>query len=50
MARPRAPGRLQAEGCTTCDGRSVSIWDVYAAKPGNIADGSNASVTTNMYE
>lgn len=50
--RPPCPAAIvaaQVEGCTTCDGRSVSIWDTYAAQPGKIQDGSTAAVATDMY-
>jgi Glycosyl hydrolase family 1 len=47
---PPASLPAQVEGCTACDGRSVSVWDKYAQAPGVIADGSTASVTNDMYQ
>src|SRR5436190_2028548 len=47
------PGRLawgvasaayQVEGAATEDGRGVSIWDTFAARPGAIVDGSDGAL------
>ena len=40
---------LQVEGSPTAGNRSLSVWDVFAAKSGNIQDGSNPSVATDFY-
>ena len=37
------------EGAPTAGNRSLSVWDVFASKPGNIQDGSNPSVATDFY-
>jgi hypothetical protein len=39
----------QVEGSPTAGNRSLSVWDVFAAKSGNIQDGSNPSVATDFY-
>lgn len=39
----------QVEGAPTAGNRSLSVWDVFAAKSGNIQDGSNPSVATDFY-
>ena len=39
----------QVEGAVAEDGRGPSIWDVYAAEPGRIADGSTAQVAADHY-
>ncbi|KAJ3672946.1 hypothetical protein LUZ60_006320 [Juncus effusus] len=44
-----ASAAFQVEGMAKEDGRGPSIWDKYARIPGNIADNSNADVTTDEY-
>jgi beta-glucosidase len=39
----------QVEGSATADGRGPSIWDVFAARPGAIADGSDGSTACDSY-
>jgi hypothetical protein len=39
----------QVEGSPTTGGRSQSVWDIFAAKPGNIQDGSTPAVATDFY-
>ena len=39
----------QIEGAADVDGRTPSTWDVFAAVPGNIRDGSTPAVTTDAY-
>ena len=39
----------QYEGASFAEGRGPSIWDVFSAIPGKIADGSNPSVTCDQY-
>jgi beta-glucosidase len=39
----------QIEGAWQTDGRTPSTWDVFAAQPGNIRDGSTPAVTTDAY-
>ncbi|MGS0685957.1 glycoside hydrolase family 1 protein [Nakamurella sp. GG22] len=39
----------QIEGASALDGRTPSIWDVFGAVPGRIADGSNPSTTVDHY-
>ena len=52
------PGRLawgvataayQVEGATAEDGRGVSIWDTFAARPGAVVDGSDGTVACDSY-
>jgi beta-glucosidase len=45
-----ATASYQVEGATTADGRGPSIWDVFAARPGAIADGSDGSTACGSYE
>jgi len=44
-----ATAAFQIEGAATEDGRSPSTWDEFAARPGKILDGSDASVATDHY-
>jgi len=44
-----ATSAFQIEGAHDVDGRGVSIWDTYAARPGIIEDGSNAHVACDHY-
>ena len=44
-----AMASTQIEGATTKDGRGPSAWDVFAAQPGRIADGSTSEITTDHY-
>ena len=39
----------QIEGAWDADGRTPSTWDVFAAQPGRIRDGSTPAVTTDAY-
>jgi len=39
----------QIEGAVTEDGRSESIWDVYARQPGRVADGATPAVACDHY-
>ncbi len=39
----------QIEGAWDVDGRTPSTWDVFAAEPGRIRDGSTPAVTTDAY-
>lgn len=39
----------QIEGAWNADGRTPSTWDVFAAQPGRIRDGSTPAVTTDAY-
>jgi len=39
----------QIEGAWDADGRTPSTWDVFAAQPGRIRDGSSPAVTTDAY-
>jgi beta-glucosidase len=52
------PGRLawgvataayQVEGATAEDGRGVSIWDTFAARPGAVVDGTDGAVACDSY-
>ena len=45
-----ATASYQVEGASTADGRGPSIWDVFAARPGTVADGSDGSVACGSYE
>ncbi|HBS34891.1 MAG TPA: beta-glucosidase, partial [Parvularcula sp.] len=40
---------FQTEGSPEADGRGPSIWDVFAATPGRIVDGSDARVACDSY-
>jgi beta-glucosidase len=44
-----ASAAAQIEGAPDEDGRTPSTWDVFAAGPGNIRDGSSPAVTTDAY-
>jgi beta-glucosidase len=44
-----ASASYQIEGATTEDGRGVSIWDSFVARPGAVADGSDGSVACDSY-
>lgn len=44
-----ASAAYQTEGSTGADGRGPSIWDVFAATPGKIVDGSDASLACDSY-
>lgn len=44
-----ASSAAQIEGAWDEDGRTPSTWDVFAAKPGTIRDGSTPAVTTDAY-
>ncbi len=44
-----ATSSFQIEGSTQLDGRGESIWDRFAARPGSIEDGSDASVACDHY-
>jgi beta-glucosidase len=44
-----ATSAYQIEGATKADGRGVSIWDTFAARPGAILDGSDGSVACEHY-
>ena len=39
----------QIEGAAAEDGRTTSIWDVFSAVPGRIADGSTAEIAVDHY-
>ena len=45
-----ATASYQVEGASEADGRGPSIWDVFAAQPGTIADGSDGSVACGSYD
>lgn len=44
-----ASAAAQIEGAADVDGRTPSTWDVFAATPGHIRDGSTPAVTTDAY-
>ncbi|MEQ9501192.1 MAG: GH1 family beta-glucosidase [Deltaproteobacteria bacterium] len=44
-----ATSAFQIEGATEKDGRAPSIWDTFAARPGQIADGSDGKVACDHY-
>lgn len=44
-----ASAATQIEGAADEDGRTPSTWDVFAARPGTIRDGSTPAVTTDAY-
>src|SRR4029453_2600205 len=44
-----ATAAFQIEGATTEDGRGPSVWDVFAANPGNIVDGQSPNVACDHY-
>jgi beta-glucosidase len=44
-----ASAAYQVEGAATEDGRGVSIWDTFAARPGAVVDGSDGAVACDSY-
>ena len=44
-----ATSSYQIEGATDVDGRGVSIWDTFCARPGTIADGTSGTVACDHY-
>lgn len=44
-----ATAAFQIEGSPDADGRGTSIWDVFAAEPGRILDGRDASTSADSY-
>jgi len=49
MAFGAATASYQIEGATTEDGRGVSIWDTFTARPGATRDGKDGSVACDSY-
>ncbi len=49
LAYGAATASYQIEGASTEDGRGVSIWDTFAARPGAIRDASDGSVACDSY-
>lgn len=45
-----ATASYQIEGAARADGRQPSIWDVFCAEPGRIADGTSGEVACGHYE
>jgi beta-glucosidase len=44
-----AASAFQVEGAAAEDGRTASVWDTFAARPGTVADGSDARVACDFY-
>ncbi|MEV7969507.1 GH1 family beta-glucosidase [Sphaerisporangium sp. NPDC088356] len=44
-----ATSAYQIEGATEEDGRGVSVWDTFAAGPGNVKDGDTGAVAADHY-
>ena len=44
-----ATAAFQIEGATTADGRGASIWDVFCAEPGNVANGDTGEPACEHY-
>jgi beta-glucosidase/6-phospho-beta-glucosidase/beta-galactosidase len=44
-----ASAAVQVEGASNVDGKSLSIWDTFAATAGKISDGSRPDVANNEY-
>jgi beta-glucosidase len=44
-----ATSAYQVEGATTEDGRGVSVWDTFAAVPGNVKDGDTGDPGADQY-
>lgn len=44
-----ATAALQIEGGATADGKGPSVWDCFAAKPGNVANGDTPAVACDHY-
>lgn len=44
-----ASSAYQVEGAWNANGKGASIWDTYAAVPGNIADGTTGKVGCDHY-
>src|SRR3954463_6325951 len=49
LAFGAATASYQIEGATTEDGRGVSIWDTFTARPGATRDGKDGSVACDSY-